>query len=279
MVGSVAFDRAWYNATHTAVVTVQDAGFNSDPASAQTMTVRITSGSDSWGIPLTLTETGPNTSVFASAASGQNLGFTSGASDPVNSLIHVAPLDQIYVTYSDVEPAVSVTNSAWFDSVPPQTTLTITGPDQTAGGTNIVSQMSTCALAATDTGAGVSRTLYSMDGGAWVPYTSPFGFTSDGTHVLTYQSADLAGNWETPHQQQFVVQTQAPQFAQTLTMANGGVNLLVSGQTGVTYTLQVSTDLVHWTPLQTFTCTSQQTLVVDSTAGNLHCRFYRITWP
>ena len=53
--GSVWFDQAYYYSNATAIVTVQDAGFNSNTNTVQTMSVQITSGSDSYGIPLTLT--------------------------------------------------------------------------------------------------------------------------------------------------------------------------------------------------------------------------------
>jgi cytochrome c len=55
----------------------------------------------------------------------------------------------------------------------------------------------TVALAATDgQGSGVDRTEYTVDGSAFVPYTTPFTLTSDGTHTVTYRSVDKAGNVE-----------------------------------------------------------------------------------
>jgi PKD repeat protein/glucose/arabinose dehydrogenase/type 1 glutamine amidotransferase len=55
----------------------------------------------------------------------------------------------------------------------------------------------TVTLAATDSGSGVDRTEYAVDGGAWTPYTAPFSVSADGTHAVTYRSADKAGNVET----------------------------------------------------------------------------------
>jgi PKD repeat protein/glucose/arabinose dehydrogenase/type 1 glutamine amidotransferase len=52
-------------------------------------------------------------------------------------------------------------------------------------------------LAAADAASGVARTEYSLDGGAWKPYTEPVNVTGDGTHELAYRSADKAGNAET----------------------------------------------------------------------------------
>jgi PKD repeat protein/glucose/arabinose dehydrogenase/type 1 glutamine amidotransferase len=56
----------------------------------------------------------------------------------------------------------------------------------------------TVSLAAADEqgGSGVARTEYTVDGGAFVPYTVPFTVTGDGTHEVTYRSVDAAGNVE-----------------------------------------------------------------------------------
>ncbi|GAB3881743.1 hypothetical protein GCM10029964_038320 [Kibdelosporangium lantanae] len=55
----------------------------------------------------------------------------------------------------------------------------------------------TVTLSATDAGSGVSRTEYTVDGGAWTPYTAPFAVSGDGTHAVAYRSVDKAGNVET----------------------------------------------------------------------------------
>jgi cytochrome c len=52
-------------------------------------------------------------------------------------------------------------------------------------------------LAATDATSGVASTEYSLDGGAWTPYTQPVDVTGDGTHTVAYRSKDKAGNVET----------------------------------------------------------------------------------
>ncbi|GAA2360564.1 ThuA domain-containing protein [Dactylosporangium salmoneum] len=53
------------------------------------------------------------------------------------------------------------------------------------------------ALAATDTGSGVTKVEWSLDGGAWTPYTAPVNVTGEGEHELLYKSTDAAGNVET----------------------------------------------------------------------------------
>ncbi|MBY8874064.1 ThuA domain-containing protein [Micromonospora sp. PLK6-60] len=52
-------------------------------------------------------------------------------------------------------------------------------------------------LTATDAGSGVKSLEFSLDGGAWTPYTEPVQVTGDGRHELLYRATDNAGNAET----------------------------------------------------------------------------------
>ncbi|WP_425556788.1 ThuA domain-containing protein [Dactylosporangium darangshiense] len=52
-------------------------------------------------------------------------------------------------------------------------------------------------LAAADAGSGVSKVEWSLDGGAWTPYTAPVNVTGEGQHELLYKATDAAGNVET----------------------------------------------------------------------------------
>jgi regulation of enolase protein 1 (concanavalin A-like superfamily) len=52
-------------------------------------------------------------------------------------------------------------------------------------------------LSATDAGSGVATTQWSLDGGAWTPYTEPIDVSGDGQHELLYRATDTAGNVET----------------------------------------------------------------------------------
>lgn len=49
-------------------------------------------------------------------------------------------------------------------------------------------------LTATDTGSGVDKIEYKLDGGAWTVYTAPVKVTALGTHTLVYRASDKAGN-------------------------------------------------------------------------------------
>ncbi|MEV1290360.1 ThuA domain-containing protein [Micromonospora sp. NPDC049679] len=52
-------------------------------------------------------------------------------------------------------------------------------------------------LAATDAGSGVAKLEWSLDGGAWKPYTEPIDVSGDGQHELLYRATDAVGNAET----------------------------------------------------------------------------------
>ena len=52
-------------------------------------------------------------------------------------------------------------------------------------------------LTSTDAGSGVQLLEWSLDGGAWTPYTEPVEITGDGTHELLYRATDKVGNVET----------------------------------------------------------------------------------
>jgi glucose/arabinose dehydrogenase len=51
-------------------------------------------------------------------------------------------------------------------------------------------------LTATDAGQGVDRIEYSLDGGAFTPYTTTVAVTGDGEHTMLYRARDKAGNVE-----------------------------------------------------------------------------------
>ncbi|MFG2055555.1 ThuA domain-containing protein [Micromonospora sp. NPDC048930] len=51
-------------------------------------------------------------------------------------------------------------------------------------------------ITATDQTSGVARIEYSLDGGAWTPYTDSVEVRGDGSHTLRYRATDRAGNVE-----------------------------------------------------------------------------------
>jgi len=94
-----------------------------------------------------------------------------------------------YATFID---QVSVTSSD--DTIAPVTTCAITG-------TNPV----TITLTATDDMSGVAYTKYKIDDGTFADYTGPITYSVAGDHVITFYSADIAGNVEDEKTQSFSV--------------------------------------------------------------------------
>jgi beta-glucosidase len=68
----------------------------------------------------------------------------------------------------------------------------------------------TVTLSASDDSSGIDYTEYSLEGGAWTTYMSPFQVTGDGDHTLAYRSADYAGNVETTQSLDFKVDGTPP---------------------------------------------------------------------
>ena len=49
-------------------------------------------------------------------------------------------------------------------------------------------------LDADDATSGLASVEYSLDGGAWTPYTAPFTVSADGSHTVDARASDNAGN-------------------------------------------------------------------------------------
>jgi sugar lactone lactonase YvrE len=73
--------------------------------------------------------------------------------------------------------------------------------------------------------------------------------------------------------------TQPGLFQSVAVQANGTMQLALSGTPGGTYTLDVSTNLVTWTPLVTFSMTNGAVQYNDDTATNSPVRFYKLVSP
>ncbi|MBL8034288.1 MAG: lamin tail domain-containing protein [Leptospiraceae bacterium] len=103
-VPSVALNRSLYftaSATHPngiAKLTGVNVAANTNAGSLQTIIVTARSTSDATGINLTLTETGNNTGIFTSAATGTHLNFTTGAS--AGNQLHVVSGDTVTISYT-----------------------------------------------------------------------------------------------------------------------------------------------------------------------------------
>lgn len=78
------------------------------------------------------------------------------------------------------------------DGTPPTTTISLPA----AFSTGWYADKVTVAFAAADAESGVTKTYYSVDGGAAQTYDGTFEHVLDGTHTITFWSEDLAGNVE-----------------------------------------------------------------------------------
>jgi hypothetical protein len=116
-VPSIALNRSLYftiSTTHpngVAKITAVSVTANTNTGSLQTISAQVTSSSDSTGISLTLTETGNNTGIFTSAATGTNLNFTAGGS--AGNQIKVASGDTVTVAYT-LSGSTYTASATWY---------------------------------------------------------------------------------------------------------------------------------------------------------------------
>ncbi|SMD21507.1 ThuA domain-containing protein [Kibdelosporangium aridum] len=130
---------------------------------------------------------------------------------PAVDIIRPAGTTELFMVFRGDRPSPFDLDSMTFvgngvvDRQAPQTVLTASAPD---GKDGWYITTPTVTLAANDE-SGVASTEYSVDGGAWTPYTQPFP-VSDGTHAIRYRSTDISGNVETERVAEFKVDTAAP---------------------------------------------------------------------
>lgn len=77
------------------------------------------------------------------------------------------------------------------DTTPPTVTASAAGNQDAAG--NYIGS-ATVTVAATDSGSGVAKIEYAVDGAAFATYTAPFVLNTVGMHMVSYRATDVAGN-------------------------------------------------------------------------------------
>jgi len=109
--GVIALDADAYACSDTATITVRDIDLNTDPGTAETTTVAIYSDTEPAGENVLLTETGPDTSVFAGTIS---LSVTDAP-----GVLWVSHADTVSATYEDADDGTgnpaTVTDTATVD--------------------------------------------------------------------------------------------------------------------------------------------------------------------
>ncbi|RDE16934.1 MAG: hypothetical protein C4K47_00630 [Candidatus Thorarchaeota archaeon] len=92
------------------------------------------------------------------------------------------------------------------DQTAPETTHEILPPFSESGDTyTYVSTTTDFVLYPTDNLAGVHETEYRLDSGKWITYAGPFNVLEIGEHTVYYKSTDMAGNVESEHSFDIVV--------------------------------------------------------------------------
>ena len=104
---TISLDKSSYTTQDSPKVNIIDKDANVDPNSINTVHVNVTSTTDKTGIPITLTETEPNTGIFEGQFS-----FTPGTSSGTS--IQIASGDDVRISYLD-------TGGIIIDSIAPVT--------------------------------------------------------------------------------------------------------------------------------------------------------------
>ncbi len=95
---------------------------------------------------------------------------------------NVAPVESVSFTVVEPEPD---------DTTPPAVAASVAG-EQNPDGAYVDS--ATVTVTATDTQSGVASVVYSLDDGAFVPYTAPVVVGTVGEHTVRYRATDNVGN-------------------------------------------------------------------------------------
>ncbi|MER6919931.1 chitobiase/beta-hexosaminidase C-terminal domain-containing protein [Streptomyces spiralis] len=103
---------------------------------------------------------------------------------------------------------LTVTAAPGGDTTAPDTSASVSGTKDASG--NYVDS-ATVTLSASDSGSGVDKIEYALDGGAYATYTDPVKVSSVGQHTLTYRASDKAGNTSAVKSVSFAVVAAPPQ--------------------------------------------------------------------
>lgn len=111
---------------------------------------------------------------------------------PAGSVVNLSGISAIFKGVYQLKP-LSMNDVELADSTAPVTTVVangLTGENQ-YGNDDV-----TLTFTATDSGAGVEKTEYSLNGGAWTVAAGPVVISAEGRNVVAYRSTDKAGNVE-----------------------------------------------------------------------------------
>jgi len=145
----------------------------------------------------------------------------------------------ITITATDlVGNVATVTRNVTYDNTPPVTAIMAGLPLYIgADGTLYIQGSTPITLSATDDAAGVQKTEYRIDSGAWLNY-APFIVPIEGSHVIAYRSTDTVGNVESEKVLKVIVDDTPPVAATTVgnPQYTASGNLYVSRKTVINIT-------------------------------------------
>jgi len=103
------------------------------------------------------------------------------------------------------------------DNSAPTTTLSIGLPMYASGADTYINSDTYITLSPTDTSSGVDYSEYSINGGGWITYGTPFRiYGADGLYTISYRSVDNLGNVETTQEQDVILDNTAPEITLTI---------------------------------------------------------------
>lgn len=165
------------------------------------------------------------------------------------------------------------------DTTAPTATAAVTGNKDTAGN-YIDSALVT--VSATDSGSGVDKIEYKVDGGAWTPYTAAVSVTAAGAHTVSYRASDKAGNTSAEGTVSFTVvrssgdvtppaatlSVSGPQNAEWAYIGSASVTVSATDAESGVRKIEYKLDSANWT---------EYTVVVNVTTAGQHTVRFRAT--
>jgi len=224
---NLSLDRAYYNASHTATITINDTDLNIDTTLAEAYyadrtpysNVSVNSTSDPTGFNISIKETGDDTGVFT----GWFQFKVGGPSNPENRELNVSNGDIIYVTYINTKNVTgaqeTMVTTAIFDNESPSITDLATDKSFAKNGTVV-----TITFNATDAISSVVSTTVTVNGNAATfvgvsNNTYTYNYTvsvndTEGYAIVNVSATDNATNTVTESNSTlFVIDLSAPTFS------------------------------------------------------------------
>ncbi|MCP3787119.1 DUF1080 domain-containing protein [Micromonospora sp. A3M-1-15] len=161
-------------------------------------------------VTLTATDAGSGVDRVEYSLDGQPYaGYTTPVpvNQPGQHTVSYRATDKAGNTSSPQQVSFTVVEPTPADTTPPTVTGAVTG-QKDANGAYVGS--ATVTLSATDTGSGVDKVEYSLDGGTYTVYGAPVTVNQAGQHTVSYRATDKAGNTSSAQQVSFTVVEPAP---------------------------------------------------------------------